>query len=64
MMIEYDRLNHAVVAAVDGDLGSGGGAEDGAGDGGDHGGDAGRGDLGAEEVLCFVFLDGHAVAFR
>lgn len=56
------RSDHAVVAAVDGDLGAGGGAEDGARDGGDHGGDAGGGDLGAEEVFGFVFLDGHVVA--
>ncbi len=56
------ELNHAVVAAVDGDLGAGGGAEDGAGDGGDHGGDSRGGDLSAEEVFRFVFLDGHAVA--
>lgn len=55
-------LNHAVVSAVDWDLGAGGGVEDGAGDGADHGGDAGGGDFGVEEVFGFVFLDGHAVA--
>jgi len=36
-------LDHAVVAAVDGDLGSGGdGGEDGSGDGAEHGRDSGR----------------------
>jgi hypothetical protein len=55
-------LNYAVVAAVDGDLGAGGGGEDGASDGADHGGDSRGGDLSAEEVFRFVFLDGHAVA--
>lgn len=55
-------LDHAIIPAVDGDLGTGGGVEDGAGDLADHGGDAGGGDFGAEEVFGFVFLDAHAVA--
>ena len=60
--LPVNLLDHAVVAAVDGDLGSGGGGEDGAGDGADHGGDSVGGDLGAEEVFRFILLHGHAVA--
>ena len=56
-------LDDAVVAAVDGDLGAGGGGEDGAGYGADHGGDSRGGDFGAEEVFGFILLHGHAVAF-
>ena len=56
------RLNHAIVAAVDGDLGTGGGGEDGAGDGADEGGDSWGCDLGAEEVFGFILLHGHTIA--
>jgi|MEHZ01.3.fsa_nt_MEHZ010835671.1_2 hypothetical protein len=56
------KLNHTVVTAVDGDLGTGGGGEDGAGDGADHGSNSRGGDLNTEQVFSLIFLHGHAVA--